>query len=167
MRLKNFVLGLAAAGAGSLAIAASSPASAATIVHVGQVPPANPYFFLTSGTPFSPIITANFGATINGASQSFDYIFEFTIPQNGTGSGSLSTSFTSSKDRLTIASVTIDGVLDPLTKQAHGQSLTVGGIPITAGVLNTIEVTGTTSARDVAATFAGTATFVAVPEPGP
>ena len=166
MRIKKLMLGAAAAGAGCLALAAVSPAAAATIVHVGQIPPANPYFFITSGTPFSPVITADFGATFNGPSVSFDDIFEFTIPQNGTGSGSLSTSFSSKKNQLTINSVVINGVSYSLTNKSHGQSLSVGGIPIANGVLNTIEVTGVTSANDIAATYSGTMTFNAVvPEP--
>jgi hypothetical protein len=157
---------LAAAGACCLAFALSPQAMAATIVHVGTYPPANPYFFITSGTPFTPVITADFGATFNGPSVSFDDIFEFTIPQNGTGSGSISTSFSSHKNQLTISQVVINGVSYALTNKSHGQALTVGGIPITSGVLNTIEVTGVTSAKDIAATYSGTMTFNAVvPEP--
>ena len=157
---------LAAAGACCLAFALSPQAMAATIVHVGTYPPANPYFFITSGTPFTPVITADFGATFNGPSVSFDDIFEFTIPQNGTGSGSISTSFSSHKNQLTISQVVINGVSYALTNKSHGQALTVGGIPITSGVLNTIEVTGVTSANDIAATYSGTMTFNAVvPEP--
>jgi hypothetical protein len=166
MSIKKLLLGAAAAGVGSLALAAISPAVAATIVHVGTPPPADPYFFITSGTPFTPVITADFGATINGKSVSFDDIFEFTIPQNGTGSGSLSTSFSSHRNQLTVSQVLINGVSYALTNGTHGQSLTVGGIPITSGALNTIEVTGVTSSRDVASTYSGTMTFNAVvPEP--
>jgi hypothetical protein len=132
------------------------------------LPPANnPYFYLTSGTPTTPTITADFGATISGASTSFDDMFEFTIPQNGTGSGSLSTSFSSLANELTISQVLINGVAHALTSSSGGQSLTVSGIPILNGMLNTIEVKGVTSASDVAATYTGTATFsaAAVPEP--
>jgi hypothetical protein len=122
---------------------------------------------LTSGTPTSPSITANFGATISGASTSFDDLFQFTIPQNGTGSGSLSTSFSAPTNELTISEVLIDGVSYALMPGSGGQSLAVAGIPILSGVLNTIEVKGTTSASAVAGTFTGTATFAAgaVPEP--
>jgi hypothetical protein len=156
-----------AAAAGALAIALGTSAHAATIVHVGTFPPLNPHFFLTSGTPTSSTITANFGATIAGKSTSFDDIFQFTIPQDGTGSGSLSTSFSSLKDKLTITDVLINGVAQTLTSTGSGQSLTVSGIPIHNGVLNEIEVKGITSAFNVAATFAGTATFTsaAIPEP--
>ena len=61
MHLQRLIL--SAAMAGALGLAISSAAAAATIVHVGAVPPANPYFFITSGTPFSSTITANFGAS--------------------------------------------------------------------------------------------------------
>jgi len=163
---KKFLLSVAVLGALGMAGLASS-ASAATIVNVGALPPANPYFYLTSGTPTSPVITANFGATITGSSTAFDDIFEFTIPQNGTGSGSLSTSFSSALNQLTIGQVLVNGVIEPLIASSGGQSLTVTGVPILNGVMNTIEVKGTTSATAVAATYTGTATFNAgaVPEP--
>lgn len=166
MLRKKFLLSFAVLGALGMAGIASS-ASAATIVNVGALPPANPYFYLTSGTPATPTITADFGATISGASTSFDDMFEFTIPQNGTGSGSLSTSFSSLANELTISQVLINGVSHPLMSSSGGQSLTVTGVPILNGVLNTIEVKGVTSAQDVAATYTGTATFsaAAVPEP--
>lgn len=157
---------LAISAAVALALALSSSAVAATIVHVGTLPPSDPYFYITSGTPTSPSITADFGATISGASTAFDDIFEFTIPQNGTGSGSLSTSFSAASNQLTIDKVLIDGVSYALTSNAGGQSLSVNGIPIHSLALNTLEVIGVTSASDVAATFSGTATFAsAVPEP--
>jgi hypothetical protein len=166
MRLKALILGAATAGALTVALAASS-ASAATIVHVGTYPPSNPHFFITAGTPTSSVITADFGATISGASTPFDDIFEFTIPQDGMGSGSLSTSFSSKKNKLTITDVLINSVSYALTSTSSGQSLTVNGIPIHNGVLNMIEVKGFTSPNNIAATFDGTATFsaAAVPEP--
>jgi len=164
MFTKRILLSVAALALGGAI--ASSPAAAATIVHVGTLPPANPYFFLASGNPFSSSITADFGATIAGPSTPFDDIFEFTIPQNGTGSGSLSTSFSAPTNQLTISEVLINGMMHPLTSTSGGQSLSVNGIPIADGVMNTIEVTGTTSSANVAATYTGTATFAAaVPEP--
>ena len=163
---KKFLLSVAVLGALGMAGMASS-ASAATIVNVGALPPANPYFYLTSGTPTSPIITANFGATISGAGTTFDDIFEFTIPQNGMGSGSLSTSFSSPLNELTISGVMVDGVSRTLVSSSGGQSVTATGIPILNGVMNTIEVKGVTSSTNVNATYSGTATFAraAVPEP--
>lgn len=165
MFTKRLLLSVAAVAALGGAIA-SSPAAAATIVHVGTLPPANPYFFLASGDPTSPSITADFGATISGPSTAFDDIFEFTIPQNGTGSGSLSTSFSAPSNELTISEVLINNVMHPLTLTSGGQSLSVNGIPVLDDALNTIEIMGTTSSANVAATYTGTATFAAaVPEP--
>jgi hypothetical protein len=165
MYMKRLVLGAATAGA--LAVALPSTATAATIVHVGAFPPANPHFFITSGTPTTSPITANFGATLTGFSKSFDDIFEFTIPQNGVGSGSLSTSFSSATNELTITDVLINSISYPVTTTSSGQSLTVNGIPIHDGVLNTVEVVGVTSPNNIAATYTGTATFsaTAIPEP--
>jgi len=153
--------------AGILGFALStSVACAATVVPVGPLPPSNPYFYITSGTPAASSMTANFGATIAGASKSFDDVFEFMIPQDGTGSGSLSTSFSAQSNELSISQVLIDGVAYGLTSSAAGQGLAVSGVPIRAGVLNTIEVKGVTSPTNIAATYAGTATFAAgVPEP--
>lgn len=166
MSLNKSMMSAAVAGVLGFALS-SSPAAAATIVHVGTMPPSDPYFYITSGTPASPSITANFGATFTGASTPFDDIFEFTIPQNGTGSGSLSTSFSSQTDELTIDQVLINGVSYSLSSSSGGQAFVTSGIPIYSGQLNTIEVKGVTSTADIAATFSGTATFAAgaVPEP--
>lgn len=165
MSPKKLFLSVAALAALAGAMAAA-PASAATIVNVGTLTSANPYFYLTSGSPTSSTITADFGATIDGASTPFDDIFTFIIPQNGVGSGSLSTSFSSPVNELTITKVLIDDVSYALTSAANGQSLIVGGIPIKSGVPNTIEVEGMTSSSAKAATYTGTATFAAaVPEP--
>lgn len=153
MHMKNIGIFVAAA---ATALTIGSAASAATIIPVGS-----PNFFLTSGNPFTPSITAVFFKSYT-TSTSFDDIFEFTIPQNGVGSGSISTSFSSSLNKLTISSLTIDGISVPLSSTSSGQSATVGGIPIHTGVLNTIEVIGSTVG---AGSFAGNATFQAVPEP--
>ena len=144
------------ASAGALALIA--PAANATVFHVGDVP----NFYITSGTPFSPSITANFGNGFSGP-LSFDDTFEFTIPQNGTGSGSISTSFSSSSNKLTITDLLINGVHFVVPSNGSGQFLAVSGINIISGVMNTIEVIGTTSSKG--GTYSGTATFsAAVPE---
>jgi len=163
MPMKKLLLSVAVLGALGMA----SAASAATIVNVGTLPPANPYFYITSGTPTSPSITADFGATITGPSVDFDDIFEFTIPQNGSGSGSLSTSFSALTNLLVLTDVIVDGVSRTLVAGPGGQSVTTNGVPITAGVLNTIEVKGHTGANAIAGTYTGTMTFAAgvVPEP--
>jgi hypothetical protein len=147
---------------GALALVVA-PSASATTFHIGDVP----NFYITSGTPFSSSITANFG---NGFSTKmpFDDSFEFTIPtQSGIGSGSISTSFSSKLNHLKISDLWINGVHYVVPANPTGQSLTVGGIPIFAGVLNTIRVAGISGKRG--GSYAGTATFSAftstVPEP--
>ena len=142
----------------AFALIAPAAANAATF------PIGSPNFFITSGTPFSPSITASF---FNGftTSTSFDDSFTFTIPQNGLGSGSISTSYSSgTANKLTITGLFVNGISYALTSTAVGQSATVGNIPITLGALNTIRVTGFTNGSGV---YSGTATFAAsvVPEP--
>ncbi len=144
------------------AIALAAPAAnAATTIHVGTYPTStsSAYFFIT-GTAADGSITANFGDTY-AKGVTFDDIFDFTLPTDGVGGGSVSTSFSSAKTKLKISSVKIDGVSYTASAAAMG----ITGIPITAGVLNTIEVTGTSGSS--LGTFAGTATFTptAVPEP--
>ena len=99
----------------------------------------------------------------NAVQLSFDDTFEFTIPQNGTGSGSISTSFSSLSNKLTITDLLINGVHFVVPSNGSGQFLAVSGINIISGVMNTIEVIGTTSSKG--GTYSGTATFsAAVPE---
>lgn len=141
---------------GAVALACA-PAANATTFPVGSS-----NFFLTSGTPFTPSITAVF---FNGfsTSTSFDDLFTFTIPQNGLGSGSISTSFSGNLNHLTITDLIINGVSYSVPATGSGQSATVGGIPIVANILNTIEVKGFTTGSG---SYSGTATFQAgaVPE---
>jgi hypothetical protein len=146
------------AAIGALALAFAPAANAATIFHVGD-----PNFFITSGTPLTPSITAVFFDGFQ-TSTTFDDIFEFTIPQNGLGSGSISTSFSGTATQLTISGLSINGVSYPVPFTGSGQSTSVGGIPIVDGGLNTIEVTGSTLGSG---SYAGNLTFQAgaVPEP--
>ncbi|MBO9582473.1 MAG: PEP-CTERM sorting domain-containing protein, partial [Sphingobium sp.] len=96
------------------------------------------------------------------AGEAFDDIFTFTIPQTGTGSGSISTSFSSDLNKIVITDLIINGTAYSLTNSASGQSATVGGIPISAFVLNTIEVKGFAIGSGG---YSGTATFTALPVP--
>ena len=162
MTLRKVFLSGAVAAMAAMSAAALPGSAGAVTVHVGTVTPGG-YFFLTSGTPFTPSITADFGATVLGSSTAFDDTFDFTIPQDGTGSGSVSTSFSSVANELTISDVTINGTSFTAAQAAAG----VGGIPIMDGVLNSIEVVGTTAAGATAATFSGTATFTASAAPEP
>jgi hypothetical protein len=166
-----FAKSFATAGACAAALMMASAAHAVTIVHVSPVPTTtNPFFYLTNGTtPTDPVISATFGAGFTGPSVAFDDIFEFTIPQNGTGSGSVSTSFSSLTNELTFSHIIINGTdyIGDLVTGTHGSGLFVGGIPITNGVENDIEIVGQTSASDVATGYSGTATFNAAPVPEP
>ncbi|MBT2188897.1 FxDxF family PEP-CTERM protein [Sphingobium nicotianae] len=147
-------LAMATAAAFALAWA---PAAQATVYHVGD-----PNFQITNGTPFTPSITALFFASF-GATGAFDDTFEFTIPQNGFGSGSISTSFSNgSTNKLVITDLIINGVSYALIDEPNGQSRSVGGIPIFAFGLNTIQVKGNVTGSGL---YTGTATFTAVPEP--
>jgi hypothetical protein len=133
-------------------------ANAATTTTLGTFPPASPFFFTTSATPTFSSVTAIFGSAESGA---FDDIFTFTLPLDGLGSGSVSTSFSGPGNFLQITGVIINGVSESVTAAALG----ISGVPITANVLNTIEIIGTATGTG---TFSGTATFTAataVPEP--
>ena len=154
--MQGIGLGVAA---GALVLATAPAASAATVFHVGS-----PNFFITSGTPTSPSITAIFFDGFQ-TSTTFDDIFEFTIPQNGLGSGSISTSFSGSLNHLTISDLSINGISYNVPFTGSGQATSVGGVHIVNGGLNTIEVKGFTTGSG---SYAGNATFQAgaVPEPG-
>lgn len=145
-----------AASAIALAMALA-PAAQATTFNVGD-----PNFTLETGDPTSPTITASFKNAFS-STQDFDDTFEFTIPQNGYGSGSISTSF-SGADKLVITDLIINGVSYALIDEPNGQSRTVGGIPIFNLALNTIRVIGTVTGSGL---YSGTATFTAaaIPEP--
>jgi len=138
---------------------AVAPAASATTFPIGTIP----NFYISSGTPFSKSITAIFGNGFNTQTP-FDDSFTFTIPfYSGVGSGSLSTSFSSPVNHLTISQLYINGTLYSVPSTASGQSVTVGGIPIAAGVLNTIRIVGTSG--PAGGSYSGTATFSAtVPE---
>ncbi|MBO9575689.1 MAG: FxDxF family PEP-CTERM protein [Sphingobium sp.] len=155
MLLPRISVGLAALAA---AIGLASAASAATVIPVGS-----PNFFITSGTPFSPSVSAIFFNNY-AAGESFDDIYTFTLPQNGVGSGSVSTSFSSTSNKIVLTDLIINGVSYAITTNASGQAATVGGIPISAFDLNSIELKGYAVGDGG---YAGTATFTAsaVPEP--
>jgi PEP-CTERM motif len=154
MGLRKLTLGLA----GGVSMLALAPvADAATVIPIGS-----PNFFITAGSPFADHITAVFFDSFMSTS-TFDDIFTFTLPQNGVGSGSISTTFSGLLNKLTITSLTFDGTSIPVPSNSSGQSTSDGGVTIAAGVLNSLEVKGFTLG---AGSFAGVATFTAaVPEP--
>ena len=149
----NLGLGVAA----GIAAMAFAPAANATTFPIGS-----PNFFITSGTPFTPSITAVFFNSFTSKT-TFDDLYTFTIPQNGVGSGSISTSFSSSKNKLTITDLIVNGVSYVVPNTGSGQSLTLNGVPIFDSVMNTIEVKGFVKKSG---SYSGTVTFQAsdVPE---
>lgn len=154
MAINKMALGLAMSAA---ALAVAPAANAATYIPIGS-----PNFFITSGSPTSPSITALF-YDFFGKSTTFDDIFTFTIPQNGVGSGSISTSFSSKKNSAVITALLINGTSYAVPSTGSGQSTVVGGVSILANVMNTIEVKGYTTGANG---FDGTATFAtSAPEP--
>jgi hypothetical protein len=152
MRLKT-ILGLA----GVVAAVAFAPAANATTFPIGSS-----NFFITNGTPFTPSITAVFFDSFSKKTN-FDDTFTFTIPQNGVGSGSISTSFSSAKNKLIITDLIVNGVSLVVPSNGSGQSLTLSGIPILKNIMNTIEVKGSVAKSG---SYSGTVTFnaTAVPE---
>jgi hypothetical protein len=148
----NLGLGVAA----GLAALAFAPAANATTYPVGS-----PNFFITSGTPFTPSITAIFFNSFTSKT-TFDDVYTFTIPQNGVGSGSISTSFSSKKNKLTITDLIVNGVSYVVPSSGSGQSITLNGVPILNGILNTIEVKGFVAKTG---SYSGTVTFAATAVP--
>lgn len=147
-------------GAAACAVAfACAPAANATDFPVG---PPGSNFFITSGTPTSDSITAIFYNSFSSTT-SFDDRFLFTIPQNGKGSGSISTSFSDPNNSLVIDHLYINGVEYTVPANSSGQSVSVGGVNILANIQNVIEVVGHTTGANG---YSGTATFTAgaVPE---
>jgi len=146
-----------AAGA-ALAIACASAANATDF----PVGPVGSNFFILSATPTS--ITAVFRNDYASTTPSFSDRFLFTIPQNGTASGSISTSFSSLSNSLVIDKLIINGTEYPVPASGSGQSTTVGGITILKNIQNIIEVQGHTTGANG---YTGTATFTAGPVPEP
>lgn len=146
----------------ALALTSAAHATATPVPIGSSFSTTNPYFVANSGSPMGTHITAIFGA-YPGGTGAFDYSFNFQVAHDGFGSGSLSTS---SFPDIKITDVIINDVsyAGMITTSSSGQALTVGGIALMAGALDTIEVIGTSS---VAGTpFDGTVTYSApVPEP--
>ena len=144
--------------ASALSLAMAPAAQAATIIPLGSAK-----FFIINGTLTSPSFTAIFFNNYT-AGTSFDDIFTFTIPQNGVGSGSVSTSFSSNSNKIVLSTLTVNGTSYPLSGNSGGQSATVGGVNIWSMVGNSIRITGTAVGSGG---YSGTMTFTAraVPEP--
>ena len=158
--MRRLILALAAT-----AMFTSAPAMATTFLPGG----AN---FMVSGNIFSGPIAATFGnagVTAANTSTTLQDIFQFIIPQNGVGSGSVTTGTTLafSANDTDLLSVLVNGT--PATKTLSNGGLTetysISGVPITAGATNQIVVNYLS--RGVFS-YGGNATFnpvAAVPEP--
>ncbi|MEO6382126.1 MAG: FxDxF family PEP-CTERM protein [Nitrobacter sp.] len=157
----------------------AAPAGAATTVITPTVQPAGTSF-LVSGNIFSGPITASFGhvGIVAGA---FTDLFQFTIPQTGTGSGAVTTStalFGSSIDT-DLLSVFVNGLAANVTYRdslgnvclvrnvgtcGADETYAINNVPITFGALNTITVNGLSRGNG---SFGGNATFIPSPVPEP
>jgi len=168
----SMLKGILSAGIAAVAALAMGSAAGATVIHVGGATtgaPANgAYVFdLTNGsTPFSPIITARYSADYGAhvGTQAVDDSFVFTIPQNGLGSGNFSTSFTVTSNEFKLTDILFDGqsYFSQVTVGTHGWSLSIDDpLPITANVLNTLEIVGSVKGING---YSGNLTFAAVPE---
>lgn len=142
----------------------SAVAANATTYPVGTNLPGVAYFRLTpeTATPNDPVINAEFGATYTSPTTSFDDSFVFTIPQDGFGTGGVTTSFVFASDSLTFTQVYFNGNPLTITTTANGMKASIDLIQILANVQNTIRVVGTVSGT---ANFTGTAQFAASPVP--
>lgn len=166
MLLSKFKSGVRAAGlsvssivaVSALSMSLAPAAQAATVIPLGS-----PNFFIISGSlagpSFSAIFFNNYAAGAN-----FDDIYTFTIPQNGVGSGSVSTSFSSDSNKIVLTSLVVNGTPYGITANSGGQAAAVGGISIVALSPNSIQLTGNAVGSGG---YTGTVTFtaLAVPEP--
>lgn len=149
----------------------------AAVAVVGLAPAANAEVF-TPGSPnfevsgdiFSGPISADFGNSGIAAGE-FTDIFQFTIPQTGVGSGSLSssTSIPLASNDTDIFSVLVNGLAATKTVSADGltEFFNISNVPITSGQLNQIVIFGFSRGNG---SYGGNATFnpitTPVPEPG-
>jgi len=155
----NKVIVTAVAAAAAFVVA---PAASATTFPFGTPP-------FTGGPGPNGTFSATFGNS-GIASGNFSDSFTFTLPTNGLGSGTVTTSasiFASPND-LDFTSVTINNMAATLTKLNGGlyEVAFANMVPITAGQLNTLTVTGLSRGNGA---YGGQLSFIpnaaAVPEP--
>uniref|UniRef100_UPI0035CC03D2 FxDxF family PEP-CTERM protein n=1 Tax=uncultured Sphingomonas sp. TaxID=158754 RepID=UPI0035CC03D2 len=121
--------------------------------------PGDPQFQVT-GDPFSGTVSANIGDS-GIAKGAFTDIFSFALGQTGLGSGSIATSSSIFGDLtdLDLTSVTVNGMA--ATRVASPQNLYesyfIFGVPITAGEVNNITVSGISRGNG---SFGGNLTFI-------
>ena len=165
----------------SSCVLSATAAQAATQVITPSVQPPGTSLII-SGNIFSGPISATFGDA-GLPTGSFTDLFQFTIPQTGFGSGSVTTSVSLSgiggATDLDFTSVLVNGLAatgffsdptgTPCTTPGVGQcganeQFAVNNVPIMSGVLNTISISGISRGNG---SYGGNATFIpsAVPEP--
>ncbi len=137
--------------------------------------------FFVSGNIYNGPITATFG-DVGIPAGMFTDLFDFTIPQNGTGSGSVTTTVDiaglNGPTDLDLTSVIVNGMdATPVYRDAAGNVCTTPGVltcgatetfaitnvPIISGVPNELSISGVSRGNG---SYGGSATFTpAVPEP--
>jgi hypothetical protein len=157
MRKSLAILGLVSAAAFAV------PASATVYF------PGDPQFLVTpccGKTIFTAPAIAGTLAVTTTAPGIFTDDFRFIIPQDGVGSGSITTTAnsTSSSNFINIISVTFDGITVPGTYVGNQlfQFAGLTNVPIIAFATNDLVVTYSTNGSG---TYGGNLTFDAVPEP--
>ncbi|WP_010544475.1 FxDxF family PEP-CTERM protein [Sphingomonas elodea] len=164
----------------ALFLSATAAEAATTIITPGSQPAGTS--FVVAGNIFSGPIAATFGHT-GIAAGAFTDLYQFTIPQNGTGSGSVTTGVTGpgflGVTDLDITSVMVNGIAATSTLfDINGATCTMRGVGtcgasekfsvsnamVMLGQLNTVEVTGVSRGLG---SYGGNATFIpsGVPEP--
>lgn len=158
------------------------PGQVFTSAPPGNLAPGQTMDFFVSGNPTSGPISATFG-DVGIPVGSFTDLYDFIIPQNGSGSGSVTTTVDISglngPTDLDISSVLVNGLAaTAVYRDAAGNVCTTPGVgscgatetfainnvPITAGAPNQISVSGLSRGNG---SYGGNATFMpaAVPEP--
>lgn len=155
------------------------PGQVFTSAPPGNLAPGQTMDFFVSGNIFSGPVTATFG-DVGIPTGMFTDLYDFIIPQNGTGSGSVITStvnFMGSTD-LDFSSVLVNGIAaTPTYRDASNsicttpnvgtcgatESFAISNVPIISGAPNEISVSGLSRGNG---SYGGNATFIpAVPEP--
>jgi hypothetical protein len=153
----------------ALALALSPAANAADFIIDDPANPASGSFTTKSATPGFTSVTAQLDNTVSGA---FDDTFSFILPVDGIGSGSITTSFTSAFNKLTISKViitTLAGVTELTNPTKIGNTFALGSDAVqiigSPTAFNSIRVLGTVAGTG---TYSGTVSFsaftAAVPE---
>lgn len=140
--------------AGAAVALAVSPAQAQTYFGPGDMN----IFFGPAGT-----ISSSFGQT-GIASGAFWHIYQFTLPQSGVASGSLTTSAVRFHgiDDLDFTSVYFNGVQLTGITGALNEVVFANAVPIVGGAQNWIEIKGQSRGNG---SYAGQGVFAPVPEP--